>query len=170
MQTGSVDIGHSCRTMSRKLDLELITRGAIRLICSSRPRSCGSLTAAPILPGLSEDGREQNPQCDPKNTVTTGNFCQSMPYTDCNGIPQGLTIFVATNCDTHVPLPFCYQQVPYLQLGVSSSPDPFIEYLYAHTADEADARDISGPPMSSAQGGCLRNDWPPNGNKFPGET
>lgn len=96
------------------------------------------------------------------NVQNQANFCQSTPYLDSSNNGVGETIFVATDCTSNKPLPFCYQRKTYLQEGVSSSPDPFIEYLYAHTPDQINNRDASGPAQSSAVHACFDNKW--NGN------
>ncbi|KAL9065998.1 MAG: hypothetical protein Q9161_007849 [Pseudevernia consocians] len=133
--------------------------------------SCGSLTYAPYIPddeptlaagypGLVEP--EGHPaSCDGTGT-TIGNFCQSTPYLDGNGNAVGVTVFVAMECQSNKPLAFCYQQDPYLQIGVSVTPDMFIDYLYAHTDDQITARDISQPATEEAVIGCFEDKWTGN--------
>ena len=82
-----------------------------------------------------------------------------MPYVDANGNTIGETIFVAMDCDTNKQLAFCYQQKPYLQIGVSDNPDVFINYLYAHTPDQVAARDISSPAESTTVIYCSEDKW-----------
>lgn len=66
---------------------------------------------------------------------------------------------MATDCSSNGPLGFCYQQLPYLQIGVSATPDTYIEYLYAHSSDEVDNRDISGPALIAAVSDCFEGKW-----------
>ena len=82
-----------------------------------------------------------------------------MPYVNADGKALGETVFVARDCDTYKQLAFCYQQKPYLQIGVSNNPDVFINYLYAHTPDQVAARDISSPAESSTVIYCSRGQW-----------
>ena len=91
--------------------------------------------------------------------TTIGAFCQTTPYTTSDGKAVGTTVFVATHCNTHKPLPYCYQQVPYLQIGVSTTPDLFIEYLYAHDNDAITNRDISGPGKQMITNACFKDNW-----------
>lgn len=117
-------------------------------------------------PGISTTFHGPSPYCTGP-VQTQQNFCQSTPYLDSNGKGVGETIFVATDCTSNKPLPFCYQQKTYLQQGVAQSPDLYIEYLYAHTPDQINAKDTSGPAQSSSTHACFDGKWNGNFNTDP---
>ena len=129
-------------------------------------RSCGSLTYGDYEPAIKgyDDGYPGAPPIYSRpascsNVKTVGNFCQSMPYVNSDGKTPGETVFVATDCDTNKQLAFCYQQKPYLQIGVSDNPDVFINYLYAHTRDQINARDITSPAQLTKLIYCSEGQW-----------
>ena len=129
-------------------------------------RSCGSLTYGDYAPAVDGQGGgypgapvvlSKPASCS--NVKTVGNFCQTTPYVNSDGKIIGETVFVAMECDTNKQLAFCYQQKPYLQIGVSVNPDVFINYLYAHTPDQVAARDISSPAESTTVIYCSEGKW-----------
>ncbi len=138
-------------------------------------RSCGSLTYGDYQPEIDAAAGgyagapvvlAQPASCS--NVKTVGNFCQTTPYVNSDGKVLGETVFVATDCSSNKQLAFCYQQEPYLQIGVSENPDVFIDYLFAHTPDQVAARDISSPALSSAFFRCSqKDDWIGNFDEDP---
>ena len=137
-------------------------------------RSCGSLTCGDWNPEVSGSGGgypgatvtlSEPASCS--NVKTVGNFCQSTPYLNADGKAVGVTVFVATDCDTNKQLAFCYQQKPYLQIDVSNNADVFIDYLFAHSPDQVAARDISQPAERSAIDECSQDKWTGDFNQDP---
>lgn len=92
-------------------------------------RSCGSLSTAPVKRDYT---KIPNEFCDPDKVTTTGNFCQTMPYTNREGNPAGETVFVACDCSGHWPLGFYRQNEVYLTPGVSNNVSVYDQFLLAH--------------------------------------
>ena len=89
------------------------------------------------------------------DAVTTGNWCQTTPYLNSQGVPVGKTVFVATDCKNNYPLGFCRQQEQYLLPGVAANQSVYDDALTAH-----ENFDDSLPIESTAQYMCM-HDMPP---------
>ena len=79
------------------------------------------------------------------NITTTDDWCQTVPYLDADGNPEGATVFVARSCEESWPLSFCWQDPIYLLPGVSNNATIYTDFVIAH-----ENGDITQPLESTA--------------------
>ncbi|RDL39662.1 uncharacterized protein BP5553_04002 [Venustampulla echinocandica] len=117
--------------------------------------SCGTLTHGDL-----KTRSVGGPRNSCENVVTTHNVCTTSLWKNKDGNIGGVPIFVATECKTQKPLPFCKQDPIFLKQGVAQDASVYNEFLEAHF-DNDPSKDILGTALAM----CDQGKWPPGFNE-----
>ena len=150
--------GHLYHTWLRKYRAASAVKNKQTLI--DNRSSCGSIsvgtwtTSSGAGTGYAGGG-DSSASC--QDIHTTGDWCQTVPMQDEQGMPLGETIFVAASCCGGWPIGWCYQEPIYVVEGVSNNASIYNDYVLSH-----ENYDLSLPIESTANITCLNGERPFN--------
>ncbi|KAI1081501.1 hypothetical protein F5B20DRAFT_536230 [Whalleya microplaca] len=123
-----------------------------------RLNDCGYWTFVPYMVkscGInSKAEKKKNPGSQWCKDRQDKEICVETPFQTAAGTAGGATIFVATDCSSNKPLPFCKQDPVYLKAGVATDPKVHLDYREAWM--NYDESRIS----ETAKAQCEKGNWP----------